>query len=117
MGKDTYGSFYVNIDGKKPRFVDCAFRSGYTCKLLGKDLTPEKHIVRLAVAKPLNKDSGPVKIGYLLVAGETNTQSTLAIQGVHSPTAIANRQFTPIPAKNWQWSGPYWQRKNNRADI
>ena len=107
MGKDTYGSFYVNIDGNEPRLVDCSTRGGYSYTLLGKDLTPEEHVVRLAVAKPLSRDSGPVKIGYLLVAGETEAKLTLAPQGSFRPVAVAKRAFNAIPARAWQWSGPY----------
>lgn len=107
LEKDTYGSFYVNINGNKPRLIDCSIRNGYTYTLLGTDLSPQEHIVRLAVAKPLDKESGPVKIGYLLVAGETEAKPTLAPQGPFNPADVATRTFTAIPAHAWQWCGPY----------
>jgi hypothetical protein len=107
LEKDVYGSFYVNLDGNEPRLVDTGFRGGYTYTILGKDLEPCEHLVRLAVAMPIGRETAPVKLGYLVVAGETDASATLAPQGPFNPVDTAQRTFTAIPAKAWEWSGPY----------
>jgi lysophospholipase L1-like esterase len=107
LEKDSYGSFYVNVDGDEPRLVDTSVRGGYTYIVLGQDLSPQEHLLRLAVANPIGKDSAPVKLGYLLAAGESGCEKTLAPQGRFNPGAVATRTFAPIPAKDWEWSGPY----------
>lgn len=107
LDKGKYGSFYANLDGDEPRLIDTGYRGGYTYTILGKDLDPCEHLVRLAVARPLDKDRAPVKLGYLLIAGESGASAELAPQGRFDPVDVATRTFTPIPGRDWEWSGPY----------
>jgi hypothetical protein len=103
----SYGTFYTSLDGGPPRLHDAAHRSGYTSSLLGKDLPACEHILTIAVAHPVGKPPAPVRLGYLLVAGETGSSRKLAPQGETDLAAAARRTFRPVPAAAWQWSGPY----------
>ncbi len=103
-----FGPFYVSLDGGPARLVDCSLRGGYDYTLLGQDLTPGEHVVTLVVAKPIGKPTGgPVKLGYLMTAGETGSGLNLTPQGQTDPGVLATSDFHPIPASVWEWIGPY----------
>ena len=101
-----YGTFYVNLDGGAPQVVDCSVRGGYTYSLLGQDLAVGEHLVTVAVARPLGNKPGPVKLGYLMVAGEAGAPRRVVPQGSIDPAVSAVREFVPIPASDWEWVGP-----------
>jgi hypothetical protein len=102
-----YGTFHVNLDGGTPEVVDCSVRGGYSYSMLGSDLPAAEHTVAIAVAKPVEKNGGPVKLGYLLVAGETHSTRAAAPQGTVDPAVSALIDFAPLAATEWEWSGPY----------
>jgi lysophospholipase L1-like esterase len=104
----SYGSFCVNLDGGPVQYVDCSYRGGYEYRVLAKDATPGAHLLRLVTARGISTGKqGPVKLGYLLVAGETESNYDLVPQGSESPVPLAAIRFRPIPAGAWEWNGPY----------
>jgi hypothetical protein len=104
---ENYGTFYTSVDQGAPVLHDAAHRRGYTAALLGKDLAPCEHLLTVAVAHPVGKDPAPVRLGFLLVAGEAGSTRALAPRGNTDLAAAARRTFAPVPASAWQWSGPW----------
>ncbi|HEY9248641.1 MAG TPA: SGNH/GDSL hydrolase family protein, partial [Rariglobus sp.] len=73
MNKD-YGSFFAGVDGGLPCHVFTNTRGGYSSIILGNDLPAREHVLTLVLPGKSETDArlnGPVKLGYLLVAGET----------------------------------------------
>lgn len=101
------GLCYASIDGNTPSVIDTSSRMGYTYSILGNDLQSCEHVLRLAVAKPLDKPAGNVDIGYVLVAGQTHSLRKIAPQKPLNLASLAARTFDPIAASRWQWAGPF----------
>jgi lysophospholipase L1-like esterase len=101
----SYGMFYTNIDGNGFKEELCNTRGGYTYSVF-KDLTPQEHV--LTIALPENSKQGQgVKLGYLLLGGEPDSATTLAPQGSFTAKKLAALHFEVISASQWRWAGPY----------
>ena len=100
----SYGRFYANVDGQFPVEVDCHYRGGYEYRMLGVDMEAREHLVTLVLPKDC---AGPVKLGYLLVAGESGSHRDLAQQGETTVEDMFSMAFDPIPASAWEWAGPF----------
>lgn len=98
----TAGSFRASVDGRTFAHVNCDIRNGYGYQLFGKELEPRLHKLLI---RPLSDQ--PVKLGYLLVAGDTAAAAGLAPQGPVNDELLANFKWTPVPASGWQWAGPF----------
>lgn len=96
----TAGSFRASVDGRTFAHVNCDIRNGYGYQLFGKELGPRLHKLLI---RPLSDQ--PVKLGYLLVAGDTAAAAGLAPQGPVNDELLANFKWTPVPASGWQWAG------------
>ncbi|WPJ96690.1 GDSL-type esterase/lipase family protein [Coraliomargarita algicola] len=84
----SYGSFYANVDGGAPAHIFTNTRGGYLYKTLAQDLSAQEH--RLTVVLPNESDpetrmNGPIHLGYLLLAGESHADRSLAEQGGYDP--------------------------------
>ena len=108
-----YGRFYASADGGVPAYVDCHHRGGYEYRLLNIDMAPQEHLV--TVVLPQDSLNAPVKLGYLLVAGETGASRTLAKQGTFTPALLRKFVFETIPARSWEWVGPFGGKEQTRA--
>jgi len=103
----TYGSFYASVDEATPQEIRTNTRGGYYYSIIGRDLLPEEH--RLSVVLPQPEDgpqafpeTGPVKLGYALVAGETGAGSAVASRGT-----FHGLRFESLRAGAWSIAGPY----------
>ncbi|MFA6959869.1 MAG: GDSL-type esterase/lipase family protein [Opitutaceae bacterium] len=108
MSKD-YGSFFVNVDGGLPQQVYTNTRGGYSLCLLGTNLPAREHVVTVALPKKSNDDArsnGPVKLGYLLVAGETAATREASQQGEFSADKLSDIKFISLAADAWQYTTP-----------
>ncbi len=101
----TYGMFYASVDGNGFREALCNNRGGYTYTVF-KDLTPQEHVLNIALPEKFRQGQG-VKLGYLLLGGETGSSATLALQGTFTAEKLAAIHFEEIAASRWQWTGPY----------
>ncbi|XHR30971.1 MAG: SGNH/GDSL hydrolase family protein [Chthoniobacteraceae bacterium] len=103
----SYGTFFASVDEALPQHIAANSRGGYSYSLIGKDLAPGEH--RLSVTLPAEASSGPlngpVKLGYILLAGTGN--KTKIPQGPFPADLIARLRMTPLPNTQWKWSGPY----------
>ena len=99
------GSFRVSVDGWTFAHVDCGIRNGYGHQLFGRELKPGLHKLLI---QPLTEKS--VKLGYLLVAGDTTGAVSLTSQGPVNADLLTGFKWTPIPASSWQWAGPFGGR-------
>jgi lysophospholipase L1-like esterase len=105
LSKD-YGSMYVSLDGIKADFIPCNHRGGYTYKMFGTNLEPGEHQLHIAVPTKGTYGKG-VKLGYLLLGGMKNPSTKLIPQGEYTAKILATMSFITIPAKKWQWAGPF----------
>ncbi|HEY3329814.1 MAG TPA: GDSL-type esterase/lipase family protein [Capsulimonadaceae bacterium] len=114
----SYGALYASLDGGPPRVIVCNNRGGYSYTLLGTDLKPQQHLLTVCIPS-----SGPannmrtVKLGYLMVAGETKATDALAPQGPFTPDALAKFAVVPVPAKTWRMAGPFGGSKPTLESI
>jgi lysophospholipase L1-like esterase len=109
MSKD-YGSFYAAVDGGLPRHVFTNTRGGYSSIHLGTDMPAREHVLTLVLPAKNESDSrlnGPVKLGYLLVAGETDASREVSPQGAFTAEVMRDLVFVGVPATAWQWTGPF----------
>lgn len=109
----TYGEFLVSVDGTFPTEVNCHFRNGYEYRVLGMDLEPQEHL--LTIALPRDRPAAPVKLGYLLLSGETGARRDLTIQGEFTTERMSTRVSDPIPASAWEWIGPFGSKERTHA--
>jgi lysophospholipase L1-like esterase len=108
MSKD-YGSFFVNVDGGLPQQVYTNTRGGYSLCLLGTNLPAREHVVTVVLPKKNDDDTrsnGPVKLGYLLVAGETAAMREASPQGEFSAEKLSEFKFVSVAADAWQYTTP-----------
>ena len=67
-----FGTFHAAVDGGESRHVQANTRDGYSSVILGMDLPAREHILTISLPAGSETDpdlNGPVKLGYLLVAG------------------------------------------------
>lgn len=70
----SYGSFDVRVDDAEPRRVAPNTRGGYSFEIVGHDLPPGEHLLRVTLppSDPSTPGlNGEVRLGYLLLAGDT----------------------------------------------
>lgn len=112
-----YGKFYANIDGNGMKEVVCNNREGYRYSIFAKELSPEKHLLNIALPEDSEQGQG-VKLGFLLLGGETGAKNTLAPQGKISPGKLKKITFKDLSSK-WFWCGPFGNTnkkwKDNKA--
>jgi len=119
--KKGEGSFLLNVDGRVPMPVFANTRDGFSSVVVENDLPPGEHVLnvvlpREASADPDFKTDGPVRLGYLLVAGETLAPrdaadrvdpARTAREGAFDADTLARLNFETIPARGWEWTGPF----------
>ncbi len=106
----SYGSFYASVDGHAPEHVFTNTRGGYLYKTLAQDLEAKEHrltIVLPAESDPETRMNGPVNLGYLLLAGESEASREPSPQGPMNPEMLAHLNFETIALDDWEWAGPY----------
>jgi len=109
MSKD-YGSFYAAVDGGLPRHVFTNTRGGYSSIQFETDLPPREHVLTLVLPAKNEGDprlNGPVKLGYLLVAGETKASREVSLQGAFTAEVMRDLVFADVAATAWSWAGPF----------
>lgn len=118
----TYGSFYASVDGGTPQEIRTNTRGGYSYCIAGRELPGAEH--RLEVVLPplpagsqAFPETGPVRLGYALVAGETGAEMTVSPEGQYSPSTLEALHFQTLAASAWSVAGPYPIEKesNNNA--
>ncbi|PAW80126.1 MAG: hypothetical protein B9S32_01985 [Verrucomicrobia bacterium Tous-C9LFEB] len=108
----SYGTFFASVDEALPVHISPNDRGGYSYTLLAQDLTPGEHRVQVVLPSKMTDPkvstiNGAVKLGYLLVAGESQSSSAIAARGPFPPERLARLQYQPLPPTQWSWSGPY----------
>ena len=101
----SYGRFFASVDGEFPVLAATNTRGGYSYKLAGSDLAPCEHLLTMVI--PKNDAEAPVKLGYLLIAGETGSSRERAPFGDFDASALSTLSFASIPASKWEWAGPF----------
>ncbi len=108
----SYGSCFVSVDERLPTPLATNSRGGYSYTLPGQNLPPGDH--RLQVVLPSKSDNpttthinGPVKLGYLLVAGENQSSPYTAERGLYPAEKLAQLHYRTLQPTSWKWSGPY----------
>jgi Lysophospholipase L1 and related esterases len=109
MNKE-YGSFYVNVDDGMPRHVFTNTRGGYNSVVAGIDLPAREHVLTLALPAKSESNArlnGAVKLGYLLVAGETRAKREASPRSAFTAEVMRNLMFADMTASAWRWAGPF----------
>lgn len=105
-----HGTFFASVDGGVPSHVRTNTRGGYSSINLGVDLPAREHVVNVVLpAKNISDPTlnGPIKFGYLLVAGEGQASREASPQGPFTAAAMSELTFVGLPASSWRWSGPF----------
>lgn len=105
-----HGSFYASVDGGLPRHVFTNTPGGYGSVTLGMDLPAREHVLTLVLPPKSKTDArvnGPVKLGYLLVAGETGASREASPQGGFTAEVMCDLVFAEVAATAWSWAGPF----------
>ncbi len=108
LSKD-YGSFYASVDGGLPSHVFTNTRDGYSYTGFASDLPAREHVLTLVLPAKNAEDpklNGPVKLGYLLVAGETGASREASPQGEFTAEVMRDLVFTDIAASAWHYTTP-----------
>ncbi|MFG0248060.1 MAG: hypothetical protein ACF8OB_04165, partial [Phycisphaeraceae bacterium JB051] len=117
LDSKTGGTFYASLDGQDPVLIDQSYRGGYSSRIFGKDMVACEHQLKIAVANPIHKDAGTVMMGYLLVAGHTESQQQVTVFEPLDLSAMASRTFQPLLASQWQWAGMYGGSQKTGANA
>jgi hypothetical protein len=106
----SYGSYYVSVDGEEPEHVFTNTRGGFNYRIFAQDLEACEHLLTLVLppeSAPETKMNGSVKLGYLLLAGETGASRKQASRADFTAEDIADRRYEAVAFDSWQWLGPY----------
>lgn len=112
MGEEQ-GSFYVSVDGRSlPEQIFTHRLGGTKMRLFGLDLPARTHRLELALppagpSDPELKTHGPVRLGYLLVAGETEATAEAVEPGPFGGETLRRLRFDTLPASDWEWLAPF----------
>lgn len=109
MSKD-YGTFYANVNNGVPRHIRTNTRGGYSFAILETDLPAREHGINFVLPEKSETDStlnGPVKLGYLLIAGESQASREPSPQGKFDTDVLRNLVFVNVSASSWRWTGPF----------
>lgn len=105
------GAFFAALDGELPKVIKSNTRDGYASTIFRNDLSPGEHrldVVLPGATDPLMRYNGPVRLGYLLLAGAApRRDSVQAANGPFHPDTLASLKFLPVPADSWVWTGPF----------
>lgn len=107
------GSFLMNVDGRMPAQVFPNNRDGFTSVLAETDLAPGEHVLNVVLPSVASNDpdfktQGPVRLGYLLVGGESRAaDGSAAADGRFDVDALRALAFDTMAAKAWRWTGPF----------
>jgi hypothetical protein len=101
---EDYGVCFASVDGGEPVEILSSDRRGYSYKILAQDLPACEHTLTLAFPA---QDYRPVRLGYLLLAGETGAAHALAPQGPHTAAELLSWEIRMVPASAWAWIGPF----------
>jgi len=118
-----YGSFYMNVDGGMPHHIYTNSRDGYSSVILTSTLAAREHLLTLVLPQPEAPISGkptvngPVKLGYLLVAGETGATRKRSPQGPFDIDAMRGLRFKAVPASAWSWTGPFLANEAGQTSV
>ncbi|RRJ97901.1 lysophospholipase [Opitutaceae bacterium TAV4] len=113
-----FGSFYASVDGGMPAHVFTNNRHGYTLHVAADDLPAREHVLTVVLPSeaaiagtPAGADDlkvgGAVKLGYLLVAGESEATRERSPAGAFDAGRLQTLRFETIPAARWSWTGPF----------
>ncbi|WP_075081280.1 GDSL-type esterase/lipase family protein [Terrimicrobium sacchariphilum] len=110
MNKDQ-GVFFASLNGGLPKVIKTNSRDGYASTILSSDLSPGEHrldVVLPVASEPRMRYNGPVRLGYLLLAGTApQAETTKPDDGPFHPEILASLKFIPVPASDWGWTGPF----------
>ena len=124
-----FGSFYASVDGREPQQFFANLRSGFGFTSIARDLPAREHVLTIALppkapeGRYLHAQNGPVKLGYVLIAGESLATREKSPQGAYTLEKLRHYQtamgYIPIPADQWKWAGVYPVKKvfENDADA
>lgn len=104
----SYGSFLAAVDGGPFTHVLTNTREGYSYEIIDQDLSAKEHLLQVvlpASADPGARLNGPVKLGYVLVAGESHASRERASMGSFTVEKLQQLVFRTISAQNWGWTG------------
>ncbi len=108
---ENNGSFCTLIDGQQPQLRMTNSRNGYTYKVLASDLPAQLHRLSIVLSPETDPGlllNGPVELGYLLLAGETDASDQLSPQDTFTTADVRGRfALTPVAITNVRWAGPY----------
>ncbi|EIP97247.1 lysophospholipase L1-like esterase [Opitutaceae bacterium TAV1] len=110
-----HGSFYASVDGALPAQVFTNSRTGYTSYLVARNLPAREHVLTLVLPPAtapgetagVPKSGGNVRLGYLLVAGETGATREPSPAGTFDAGKLQALRFATLPAATWRWAGPF----------
>ncbi|PTX96207.1 lysophospholipase [Spartobacteria bacterium LR76] len=105
-----FGTFYASVDGANPEQVFTNTRGGYSYKIFATDIAPQEHSICVALppaSAPALRQNGPVKLGFLLLAGETGASNLRGEQGDFSPDKLEPLDFRALKLEGLRWTGAY----------
>lgn len=116
--RENHGSFFVGVDGGVPTQVFTDRRHGFGFTLVEPELPPGEHVLDIVLpqgstgagdagADPDFTTNGPVKLGYVLVAGETRAGEQASPRGPFDIETLRRLRFETVPAASWSWTGPF----------
>ncbi len=108
----SYGKFLTSVDGACPQQITQNTRDGYGFDILAGDLLAQEHVLSIVLSS-----EGPVKLGYLLVAGQGGAGHQKSEQGFFSADVLRDMRFAEIPSDRWTWNGPYIISQPNAIDA
>ncbi len=106
----AHGTFYASVDGYEPRYVSTNTRHGYSFEVFAADLEACEHQLTVVLPPELDPEenmNGAVKLGYLLVAGESQASRNQASRGDFQVTDITSQEYETVAFDEWKWTGPY----------
>ncbi len=98
-----YGRGWVSVDGKESKELITNSRDGYDFLVAAEDLPAREHVLEIVP----ESNGKPLRLGYLLRSGQTGATSEPSGQGKLSAKMMSELVFSPIPAADWKWAGPY----------
>ncbi|HEY3396967.1 MAG TPA: GDSL-type esterase/lipase family protein [Armatimonadota bacterium] len=106
---EDYGVCFASVDGGEPVEILSSDRRGYNYTILARDLPACEHTLTLAYPA---QDYRPVRLGFLLLAGETGAAHALAPAGLHTAAELLGWELRAVPASAWAWIGPFGDTTN-----
>lgn len=104
---ESYGVMYASVDGARPELLACNNRKGYTYSILGRNLPPGEHLLRIVLPKDGAGAEG-VKLGYVMTGGDVSVVPPAQIaKGSYDAAKMATLALGAVTSTNWGWSGPF----------